>query len=138
MCTLGDDINIVWKYTAQTQAWSIFAGHRTWSDGNSGDGGPGDGRAQIGNPSGLAMDSLGNLYISDNEYNVIRKVNLTTGIISTIAGTTVSGYSGDGGPATAAQIGFVYNMTTDPAGILYFADATYNVVRQIVPSTRNY
>jgi hypothetical protein len=129
---VGDDINIVWKYTAQTQAWSIFAG-QNGSDGNSGDGGLAT-AALIGNPSGLAMDSLGNLYISDNEYNVIRKVS-PTGIISTIAGTTVSGYSGDGGPATAAQIGFVYNMTTDPSGILYFADATYNVVRQIVPST---
>jgi hypothetical protein len=129
---VGDDINIVWKYTAQTQAWSIFAG-QNGSDGNSGDGGQAT-AALIGNPSGLAMDSLGNLYISDNEYNVIRKVS-PTGIISTVAGTTVSGYSGDGGPATAAQIGFVYNMTTDPAGILYFADATYNVVRQIVPST---
>jgi hypothetical protein len=129
----GDDVNIVWKYTAQTQTWSIFAGTE-WSDGNSGDGGPAT-SAQIGNPSGLATDSFGNLYISDNEYNVIRKVNLATGIITTVAGTTVSGYSGDGGPATAAEIGFVYNMTTDPAGILYFADATYNVVRQIVPST---
>jgi hypothetical protein len=130
---VGDDINIVWKYTAQTQVWSIIAGSEG-TDGNSGDGGQAV-AAQIGNPSGLATDSLGNLYISDNEYNVIRKVDLTTGIITTVAGTTVSGYSGDGGPATAAQIGFVYNMTTDPAGILYFADATYNVVRQIVPST---
>ena len=86
-------------------------------------------------PASLAIDKAGNLYISDTEYNVIRKVDTATGIITTIAGTTVAGYSGDGGQATAAQIGQVWGLATDPAGILYLADSTYNVVRQIVPST---
>jgi hypothetical protein len=129
----GDDVNIVWKWTAQTQTWSIFAGTE-WTDGNSGDGGQAT-DAQLGLPASLAIDNAGNLYISDTEYNVIRKVDTATGIITTIAGTTVAGYSGDGGQATAAQIGQVWGLATDPAGILYLADSTYNVVRQIVPST---
>jgi Bacterial Ig-like domain (group 3)/FG-GAP-like repeat len=129
----GDDVNIVWKWTAQTQTWSIFAGAE-WTDGNSGDGGQAAG-AQIGYPASLAVDNAGNLYIGDTEYNVIRKVDTTTGIITTIAGTTVAGYSGDGGQATAAQIGQVSGLATDQAGILYLTDSTYNVVRQIIPST---
>ena len=65
--------------------------------------------------------NLGNLYIADS-YNVIRKVVVSTGIISTFAGTESNGYSGDGGQATAAKLNAPYGLTVDSSGIpLLFA-----------------
>ena len=55
-------------------------------------------------PSGLAVDGSGDLFIADSGNNVVREVNLNTGIITTIAGNGTAGYSGDGGPATAAEL----------------------------------
>ena len=80
------------------------------------------------NPSGLAIDGLGNLYISEG--NRIRKVN-TAGIISTVAGTWVSGYTGDGGPATAAKINDVAGITLDNFGNLYLCDKSSNCIRKV-------
>jgi hypothetical protein len=87
---------------------STYAGNG--SAGYSGDGGPAtDG--QINGPYSLATDQLGNVYIADCFNYRIRKVDVY-GVISTIAGTGSGGFSGDGGPATAAQIG---NSSTQPA-----------------------
>lgn len=77
---------------------------------------------------GLFCDAAGNLYISDN--NTIRIVNVA-GIISTIAGTGQSGYSGDGGPAILAQLNEPYGVGVDKAGNIYVPDANNNVVRKI-------
>jgi sugar lactone lactonase YvrE len=105
-----------------------YAGNNT--SGFSGDGGPAI-NAQINSPRGLAIDNAGNLYISDVGNRVIRKVN-TSGIISTIAGTPgVFGYSGDGGPATAAQMGAPVGIAVDATGNIYFADAGKHVIRKI-------
>ena len=79
---------------------SIFTG--TGTLGNTGDGGAAD-KADIGSPFGICSDKAGNIYISDQYYAVIRKVN-TAGVISTIAGNGTIGYSGDGGPALMAQM----------------------------------
>lgn len=78
--------------------------------GYSGDGGPAS-AAQISGPNAAAFDNAGNLYISDFNNHRIRKID-TSGIITTIAGTGTAGYSGDGGPATAAEINAVYSITT--------------------------
>lgn len=107
---------------------SRFAGNNT--SGFSGDGGQAT-AAQINYPQGLAIDPSGNLLISDAGNRVIRRVG-TNGIINTIAGIPGSyGYSGDGGPATAAQLGSPAGMCVDAAGNIYFADPGRNVVRKI-------
>jgi hypothetical protein len=100
-----------------------FAG--TAIAGFSGDGGPAAG-AQLDHPRGLAADSAGNVYIGDR--GRIRKVT-TGGIISTIAGTGTDGFSGDGGPATAAQIDATLALATDAAGNVYHSGG--NRIRRI-------
>ncbi|MFM7710520.1 MAG: NHL repeat-containing protein, partial [Ferruginibacter sp.] len=105
-----------------------FAGNNT--AGFSGDGGPAT-AAQLNNPWGLAFDNSGNMLIADASNRIIRKVS-TAGIISTIAGTPgVYGYSGDGGLATAAQLGAPAGMCVDAAGNIYFADPGKHVIRKI-------
>jgi trimeric autotransporter adhesin len=96
--------------------------------GNSGAEGPAT-TIQIFDPIGLVFDADGNLYYADNGTFRIRKVN-TSGILSTIAGTGVYGYSGDNGPATSAQIGDVCYMAFDSSGNLNFPD-DHHVVRKI-------
>ena len=87
-------------------------------------------KAQLGGPTGVAIDSAGNLYISDANNHRIRKVD-TNGIISTITGNGTTGYSGDGGLATSAVINFPKGLVVDNAGNLFFADANSSVVRKI-------
>ena len=77
---------------------------------------------------GLAVDSTGNLFISDA--NLVRKVS-PDGIISTVAGNGVYGFSGDGGPATAAQFVFPAGLATDGHGNLYIADAFNGRIRKV-------
>ncbi|MHA4842529.1 DUF7619 domain-containing protein [Flavitalea antarctica] len=86
--------------------------------------------ARIGMPSGLAVDSAGNLYFVDNNM-YIRKVTAATGLISTIAGTGTNGYSGDGGPATAAAMNNVQDITTDSKGNVVIADQYNHRIRRI-------
>jgi hypothetical protein len=79
-------------------------------------------------PSGAAVDASGNVFICDNGW--IRKIS-TAGILTTIAGTGTPGYSGDNGPATAAQLADPSHLSFDPSGNLYFADFTNNCIRKI-------
>ncbi len=99
---------------------TTFAGTGTVS-GFSGDGGQAT-IALLHNPRAVATDGAGNVFIVDGGNNRIRKVN-TTGIITTIAGTGTSGFSGDGGPATAANITPGYGLITDASGNVYYTDA---------------
>ena len=89
--------------------------------------------AQIGSPSALAVDSSGNLYISDVTNNVIRKVD-TSGTITTVAGTGSYGYSGDGGAATGAKLYGPYGIALDAAGNLYIADRYNFRIRMVSTS----
>jgi uncharacterized protein (TIGR03437 family) len=91
------------------------------SQGYAGDTGPAA-SAMLNGPEGVAVDASGNLYISDTLNGVIRKVN-ASGTISTIAGNGVDGYSGDGGPATSAEFGSPVGIVVDAAGNLYIADS---------------
>src|ERR1017187_5562228 len=84
-------------------------------------------------PPALAVDSAGTVYTADSGNSRIRKVD-QTGKIATIAGPGQYGYSGDGGPATAAPIGYVDAIALDPAGHLYFSDPYNHCVRRISPS----
>jgi uncharacterized protein (TIGR03437 family) len=94
-----------------------------------GDGGPAI-AAQVAQPEGLAVDSSGNLYIADAANHRVRKVT-PAGIISTVAGTGHPGFSGDNGPAAAAQLNQPYDLTLDAAGNLYIADFGNQRVRRI-------
>jgi len=109
---------------------TTFAG--TGSPGYSGDGGPAS-AAQLYYPWGVACDPSNNLYISDEGNARIRKVN-TSGIISTICGTGSPGFSGDGGPATAAQVYEPWAITCDPSGNIFFYDWYNYRVRKISTS----
>ena len=99
--------------------------------GSLGDGGPAT-AAQIGSIQGIAADRWGNLYLSDTDHNRIRKID-TTGTITTVAGTGVAGFSGDGGPATSAQLNLPYGIAVDLAGNLYIADLNNSRVRRVTP-----
>jgi sugar lactone lactonase YvrE len=98
-----------------------------YGDGDSAD------KAYLNDPSGVAADRAGNFYVSDSENHRIRKIT-PAGVISTIAGTGIRGYSGDGGPATTAQMRVPGGIATDYAGNLYFADSYYHVIRKISTS----
>ena len=103
--------------------------------GFTGDGGPAA-NAELNVPIGLCLDAAGNLYIGDYGNQRIRKINKATGIITTIAGTGVSGFSGDGGPALNASFNGPYYMCIDNSkNFLYFTDFWNNRIRCIDLST---
>ncbi len=104
------------------------------SDGNySGDGGPATASA-LNNPTGVIIDATGNIYITDSGDFRIRKVN-TNGIISTYAGDGISGYSGDGGLATTAKMGYIPALAIDGSGNVYITDTDFNRIRVIYSSS---
>ncbi len=84
--------------------------------------------AQLSNPTGVAVDTSGNLYIADSGNNVVRKVS--GGVTVTVAGTGTAGASGDGGPATSAQLNSPRDVAVDTLGNLYIADFGNDAVRQ--------
>jgi len=96
-----------------------------------GDGSPAT-AAQLSSIQGIAADRWGNLYVSDTDNQRVRKIS-TTGVITTLAGTGTAGFSGDGGPAAAAQLNLPYGIAVDLAGYVYVADLGNNRVRRISP-----
>ena len=102
----------------------------------SGDGGP---AILAGlNPRGVALDTTGNLFLADEGNNRIRKLTLATGIITTVAGNGVKGFSGDGGAATSARLDGPTGVALDPEGNVYIADGTadgHNRVRRVAAAT---
>jgi uncharacterized protein (TIGR03437 family) len=99
--------------------------------GYQGDGGAATG-ALLNNPVAVLLDAAGNLYISDSGNNAIRKVN-TSGIITTVAGdgSGNAGYSGDGGPATKAELNNPKGLALDSSGNLYIADTDNSAIRMV-------
>jgi hypothetical protein len=106
----------------------------------------GDGRlatfAELNEPTGVAVDAQGNLYIADSANNVIRRVDAKTGIITTVAGDYAAdqangglgGFSGDGGPATSAELNDPQGVAIDGAGDLFIADTFNNAIREVTPA----
>ena len=99
--------------------------------GYAGDGGPAT-SAQLSQPSGVAVDSAGNIYIADYGNYTVRKVD-TKGNISTVAGVGAWGYSGDGGPANKAALASPSGLAFDSAGNLYISDVGNLNIRKITP-----
>lgn len=97
--------------------------------GSSGDGGPAL-NAQLAYPDGLAVDGAGNVYVTDRDANVIRRIS-AAGVISTFAGTGTRGFSGDAGPALNAQLNGPTGLTLDSTGALYVADTGNSSIRRI-------
>jgi uncharacterized protein (TIGR03437 family) len=85
----------------------------------------------LNHPVAITLDSAGNIYISDAGNHRIARYS--AGVVTTYAGNTVDGYSGDGGPATSAEISNPQQLAFDAAGNLYFADSTNGVVRMVTP-----
>ena len=120
------------KVTASTGIITTIAG--TGIYGYSGDNGAAT-SAQLIRPYGVAVDASGNVYIADTNNNCIRKVTVSTGIITTIAGTGTAGYSGDNGAATSAQLRYTFGVAVDASGNVYIADTNNNRIRKITVST---
>lgn len=90
---------------------------------------PGPPLLPLAAPPGLAVDNTGNVYIADNGNYRIRKIS-PDGIINTVAGNGTQGFSGDGGPATSAQLSSVSGLAVDIVGNLWISDSGANRIRQ--------
>ena len=123
--------NAVREVNATTGLMTTIAGNGTY--GYRGDGGPAT-AAELADPAGLAIEG-GNLYIADSGNNVIREVNLTTGVITTVAGDGTYGDSGDGGKATAAELSNPLGVAVDSSGNIYIADEYDNAIREVNAAT---
>ena len=124
--------NRIRKVAAATGTITTVAGNGMAA--YSGDGGPAT-SAELNYPSGVDVDSAGNLYIADTSNNRIRKVDVNTGTITTVAGNGSQGYAGDGGAATSAELNQPGGVRVDSAGNLFIADTANHVVRKVVAGT---
>ena len=114
------------KIDAQTQMISLYAG--SYQGGIGCDGCPAT-SAKLNHANAIAFDKQGNLYIADWGTGRIRKVDAVTGIMTTYAGNSTIGYSGDGGPATSAQLRKPMDIAFDANDNLYIADEFYHIRR---------
>ena len=127
---VSDDEPLVLKVT-QAGVTSIVAGNANAGAGYSGDNGPAT-QASIERASGVAVDSGGNVYLSDPVHNYVRKVTVATGVITTIAGNGKFVFSGDGGPALKAAFD-PQDLAVDRNGNVFIADQFNNRIRKIAP-----
>lgn len=117
------------RIDATTKTITTIAGSA--SVGFAGDGGAAL-AASLNDPSGLAIDASGVIYLSDTDNNRIRSVS-PGGIITTIAGTTLDEPTGDGGSATSAILGDPVGVAVDASGNVYIADNTHHQIRRVTP-----
>jgi len=117
------------KVAANTGIITTIAG--TDRPGFSGDGGPA-GKAQLNNPTGVAVDAAGSIFIADMMNHRVRKVSARTGIITTLAGTGEPDFGGDGGPAASAHLNGPVSLALDSSGNLYIAEPGNNRVRKVI------
>jgi len=127
---IADSGNHAIRLLSPTGIITTIAG--TGARGSSGDGGPAT-AARLANPRGLWFDNIrGELYIAEAGGHRIRKID-SGGVITTVAGNGVAGYSGDGGPATEASLNSPSTIALDDAGILYIGDEGNRRVRRVFP-----
>jgi len=131
---------------------STVAGVYGGPGGYYGDGGPAT-QAGLNRPYGISVDAVGNLYIADTGNNVVRKVTVSTGIITTVAGNgygsngavndycgedgfaSIGGYTGDGGPAIKAELYGPRSVAFDSTGDIFIADTCNQVIRRVDAKT---
>jgi secreted PhoX family phosphatase len=143
--TGNNRIRVVAEGTGEFYGQSMTAGdiYTVAGDGTggyAGDGGPAT-SARLNSPPGAAVDAAGNLLIADNENQRVRVVAestgefygvaMTAGDIYTVAGDGTEGFSGDGGPATSAELAQPFDVAVDSAGNLLFADAINGRIRMV-------
>ena len=110
--------------------WMIATAVGNGTQGHAGDGGPAP-AATLNNPFDVAFDPAGNMVFSDTFNHVIRRVDIRTNIITTIAGSGARGFAGDSGPATSAALNEPYGVVVDRAGNIFFADRLNGRVRKV-------
>ena len=130
---IGDHTNHrVRKIVISTGIISTVAG--TGVSSYSGDNGAAT-SAALNKPSGISIDSNGNIYIGDYSNHRVRKVTVSTGIITTVAGTGTNGYNGDNIAATSASLSNPHGVTLDSYGNLYVSDRYNHRIRKVTVST---
>ncbi len=131
---IADSQNDVVRKVTPADAISTFAGEYGLGFAFTGDGGVAT-AAAFDEPGALALDNAGNMYVVDVVNNRIRKINISSNIITTIAGSNGKGYSGDGGLATIANLNRPLGVAVDSSGAVYIADSENNRIRKVVGST---
>jgi NHL repeat len=106
----------------------------TGAKGYAGDGGPAL-QALLNEPFMCAFDTAGNLYVAEATNHCVRRIDTATGVITTVAGTGASGYTGDGGLATRATLNQPYSVQIDTNGDLYIVDRLNAVIRKVAAVT---
>lgn len=125
-CDLGNQR--IRRLDLRTKQMTTVAGNGR--RGYSGDGGPAT-EASLAAPHEIAFDAAGNLYIAERDNHVIRKVDMKTGIITTVAGTGMPGFSGDGGPGNRAQLRQPHSIFLDRDGTLLICDIGNHRIRRL-------
>lgn len=113
---------------------TVVAGNEARGGFSTGDGAPAV-TAKLTYPNGVAVDTFGNIFIADRTYCRVREVSVTTGNISTVAGTGTCFYSGDGGPASSAELNDPSGVAVDSTGNLFIADTNNCLIREVSAST---
>jgi sugar lactone lactonase YvrE len=116
------------RFDMRTRRMTTISGNGV--KGYSGDGGPAT-AGSLNMPHEIQFDSHGHLYIAERDNHVIRKVDGTTGIMSTLAGTSVAGFAGDGGPASRAQLRQPHSIVIDRRGQLLICDIGNQRIRKV-------
>jgi len=122
------------KVAPPTQALQITTLAGNGTAGYDGDGGLAP-AAKLYFPTGVGVDGAGNVYVTDYYNHRVRKITAATGVITTVAGTGVAGFLGEGGPATAARLYYPVGIAVDGAGNLYIADGNNHRIRKVTAAT---
>jgi hypothetical protein len=130
---IADTYNsVIREVLSATGDIETVAGNGTF--GYLGDGGLAT-QAELADPAGVVVDSVGDIFIADTVNDRIRVVYGSTGVIDTIAGNGVYGFSGDGGSATSAELAYPVALTLDSLGNILIAESDSSRIRQLTPST---
>jgi len=122
------------RLNLKTKKTQVIAGNG--QRGYAGDGGAAI-NASLNMPHEIRFDKKGNLYIVERDSHTVRKVDMKNGTISTVAGTGVAGFSGDGGPATNAQLRSPHSIAFDQEGNLFICDVGNHRIRRVDSKTKN-